>query len=228
MIFRTILLCLICVEVQALPITIEPDDYQPGSVLPQDQGARIRFFSHGTDGAPAFAYSDAVVTDCSNPAGLDCHAVTGSNALGHHTGGLENFFPASGYFPIAPADISRLSDFSALLIEFDSPIDSFSAQLNSNSGDSVEFVAFASDGRLISRGDGPRTHRDWNGPGLIGDWVYDISVESFAFPISTIVLGSRSAAAYVDSITFNRIPEPSSLVLLAVGLLGLLSKRRSA
>ena len=120
----------------------------------------------------------------------------------------------------------NLYSYGALHIDFDAPARSFGMKAETSSGDGFEVYLFGTDGNFIEklyafaeRTDQRTTNND---PLFDGDFHWD-----FAYDVGQIKIGSSASAGYVYALDVMQVPEPSSLILLAIGLLCVARVRRS-
>lgn len=118
--------------------------------------------------------------------------------------------------------------FQALQLDFAAPVRSFGMQVETLNGDGFGVYVFDTNGNFVeerlayaseTRYRHPSTNEGiyWGGS---FNWDFDYDVGQIKF-------GSNSAAGYVYALDIAEVPEPSSLILLGLGLLCILKSRRS-
>jgi hypothetical protein len=231
----------ICAPAHAVMITLEPDDYAVGTdVSNLLEGATLtRFTSNvayasGTEvvlGNPAYPFiytSPVFVQEAPNL------AATGTRSLGNFwtdwTGRVVGscWFRTGGWCtPYGVYD----DPFSALVIHFDRPtnyVEIAGSGRNNNDNFIPVVDLYDSTGQRIAARLAPSSSSRVYSPTNSGPvrLFFEIGSLENAPLIQTMVVGGMSAMGNVDRISYNSVPEPSSLLLLGVGLAGAAAWRR--
>ena len=225
--------------VDARIITLEPDDYASGANLSDlGQGAHLYTFSNLT-GAPnrsaVYAQSNS---DCTSSP-LACDAFSGTMGFSSDPGALGTLY--GDWFDILSASIcwrrvnvggagascNDLESFTALLIEFDRPTDYVELSGAYLSDAPMLFVfdaAFNVIGTCLQTSGGctsTSVHRSGYEYGL-----RTLSLATDAPTISYVLAAGAGGNTSLDLLNY-RVPEPATLGLFAVGLLGLMARRKT-
>lgn len=220
-----IALLLVSGVVNALTITIEPDDYELGTNLTQAvTGVQLSTLS----GEDIFA----TLPQVSDPM---AQAPTGDLVFGR---GLET--GQSNWYLIPSAAGNIVGNINAevppvvwpdhaLLIKFDELTNYVSFQGGGASSGPALF-AYDVNGDFISEGLSTLTYDRYFGPtnpggGAENFWTFEVT--SASRNIGYVMIGGGDNNARIDHITYS-VPEPSTLALFGFGIAGLLVRRRSA
>jgi hypothetical protein len=114
--------------------------------------------------------------------------------------------------------------YGALQIDFDAPARSFGMKVENTNGDGFGVYVFGTDGSFMERLDAyvDRKQIPDGGPLFDGSFHWD-----FGYDVGLIKLGSNASAGYIYALDVTQVPEPSSLILLGIGLLCVVQVRRS-
>jgi len=221
--------CAVCAPAWAVLVTIDPDDYAPGTNLTNlIPGVSISSFSSPGNGT--FSFSDVYAAQdaaCLLGPG-NCRAVTGANVFTMDASGIFN--SNQGWFdsPNARrcfADVGTGScsseNFRALVISFDNPTDY------------VQISGwFTSDWPLLYAFDSSRTLI--GGGSEEGIMQHDTSAatryQSSLTNISFVVAAGWAASSTLDAFVYNdvSVPEPGTAVLFGLALVGFAASRRTS
>jgi hypothetical protein len=218
-------------------ITIDPDGFDSGKNLTHAfPGVTIQYFSAYANTGVEFR--DVLVTEdvgCNTPGG-SCLAATGTKYFAGLTGTADSGSPSlfeaalcfqNGDFCASAAPHWGGRGFNLLLVQFQHPTD-FAQISGTWLNDHVMAYAFDSSFQQVADGgsnnvfDFNRCRGDTN-----NDWCANtVSVQTSQQNISWLLAGSWAGIATVDDLKFNSVPEPGTLSLLGVTLLGLAISRR--
>ncbi|RYY74983.1 MAG: PEP-CTERM sorting domain-containing protein [Gammaproteobacteria bacterium] len=114
--------------------------------------------------------------------------------------------------------------YGALQIDFDAPARSFGMKVENLHGDGFGVYVFGTDGSFMERLDAyvEQKQTSSGGPYFDGSFHWD-----FNYDVGQIKLGSNASSGYVYALDVTQVPEPSSLILLAIGVLCVFKVRRS-
>jgi hypothetical protein len=114
--------------------------------------------------------------------------------------------------------------YGALQIDFDAPVRSFGMKVENLNGDGFGVYVFDTDGSFVERLSAyvDQSRDSLNHPYFDGSFRWD-----FGYDVGLIKLGSAASAGYVYALDVTHVPEPSSLILLGIGLLCVVKVRRS-
>jgi len=124
---------------------------------------------------------------------------------------------------------SQPHSYQALQIDFDAPVRSFGMKIESLNGDGFGVYVFDTFGNFVEEL-GAYLSTTYMQPATNEGIYFDGSFNwDFDYDVGQIKLGSNSAAGYVYAldVTQVQVPEPSPIILLAIGLLCILKFRRS-
>jgi len=210
-------------------ITIEPDSFAAGAVL-----------THATPGVTLWTmrsvagggYTLTDVFASRNPVcDIDpslCDAITGSQGFSHtpDDGTLFGDWGRTGSFGFCfnpeVADCSRFTTRQVMLLVFDQPTDhvEISGAYHLDYPNLIAFDPSTGNSQL-------GVTASYSTPVDIGDFnARTVSISSATPSIRYVLAGSIDDAASLDVLRFNQVPEPSMLVLTALGLIGLAVRRR--
>ncbi len=219
----------------ATTITIEPDDYAPGTdVSNVVEGVTLQVYGFNGTGSPYLA----PVYVMSNPhceTTSDCDAVTGTSGFSPNSSGFGSLTSwATGGGITQPWDCfvqmacAAGSGFTALLIAFDRPTEFFEISGAWNQ-DWIMAIAFDSSRNFLSASSMGSVFSGCYVAG--GDLEYchnTIDLTSDTASISYVLVSSWYGIASLDRLQFRSVPEPGTLALLGLGLVGLgISRRKS-
>jgi hypothetical protein len=116
--------------------------------------------------------------------------------------------------------------YGAIQIDFDAPVQSFGMKVENLSGDSFGVYVFDADGSFVEKlsayvGLSNLLTRDANRY-FDGSFHWD-----FGYDVGRVKLGSEASAGYIYALDVASVPEPSSFILLAIGLLSVVRVRRT-
>ena len=224
----------------AIIVTIDPDEFDNGtnlaSVYP---GVTIRFLN-AAPGTGAEFRDPYVMEDigCYTP-GASCLAATGAKLFSGLTGTADSGSPSiseaaycfqNGDFCASAAQHwgGRVG-FNLLLVEFQQATD-FAQISGTFLNDFVMAYAFDSNFNQVAVSQfGGQFDFSRCRDGTSNDWCTNtVSVESSQQNISWMLAGSWAGIAFVDDLKFHGVPEPSSLSLFGLAILGLVIRRKGA
>lgn len=224
-------------------ITIEPDSYRPGQDLSNlGEGARLYSFTNVREPWEIVSPSLASVYAQRNQSCVDdpyrCDAATGAQGFGNTSEPLSALY--GDWFEVHAAancwqwfntggPSNRCDDdpFRAMLIEFDRPTDyvEISGALLS---DPPSMIAFDADFNILGGcgyGDGPNCSGLYNSRPSFEFNLRTVSLITETPLISYVLAGGTAGNSSLDNLRY-RVPEPGTLALFALGLLGLGIRRK--
>ena len=227
-ILAVFLSCILTTPAHAILITLEPDDYAIGTdVTHVFDGVTLNRYNgpQTFDGAPSFA---PVVI----PSFLHNTPATGTQAFGDFTGTVAAATCWEGRYCFG---------FSALLVQFAQPtnyVEVASSWGLMGGGDDQTAYAFDANHQLIQFFDANQVIQGaWRTQPedylryaqAASDSHPDLTISDFASivrignvyqqpMISSVILGGWDTFNTTDRISYNRVPEPSSWLMLALGL----------
>lgn len=224
--------CLLSVPANAIIITIDPDDYAPGTNM-SSIFADVSFGAFTGSGS-LFTMGDVYALE--DPACAvrpdDCFAITGTQVFGRFSSGQFGVSQltwfdsptAANCLPALLANRCPSLNFAALVINFRNPTNYVEIS-GAYMADSPLLYAFdASLNRIGSGGAlGP-----FPGP---GEGIYATQTSSFESTtanIAYVVAAGWSASSSLDVLRYNdmSVPEPGTLTLFGLAVVGALAARR--
>jgi hypothetical protein len=211
------------VQARAVTLTIEPDDYTPGTAIGPTPDAAVSYVNHNdwdnfltyTAAIAATEPSCTVYTVCKAPTGTvimsDGRLVNGVlqpgptlNMTAMFVGLLDN---GTGPVQLTPTRLTTMRYFRGIRLDFTVPTDSVSVDLY-NTTDLIRAFAFDASGTLLSITESSTITQRQMAPNCTFPsaclvWEQTKSVTRPAADISFIILGSSSSAAYPDAVRFN-------------------------
>jgi|GEM_PF-2174198 len=163
--------------------------------------------------------------------GLSGSSVSDSWLPNKHFGGASSAATwdsgMSQYVNLMYGSTNPYASYRALQLDFIAPVRSFGMKVESDSGDSFGVYVFDTNGNFV---EALRAYQSTaflqpdtqEGRYHNGSFHWD-----FDYDVGQIKVGSTSAAGYVYALDVTQVPEPSSIILLGLGLLGILKSRRS-
>lgn len=120
-----------------------------------------------------------------------------------------------------------LHDYAALEIDFGSAIRSFGFKAENRTSSPFGVFLYNNEGDLLQYITANVVNTGIPAPGHYGS-IFDASYHwNFDFDVSRIRIGGASDAGYIYALDVSQVPEPGSIALLVMGLLGLITARRS-
>jgi hypothetical protein len=121
---------------------------------------------------------------------------------------------------------SNSYSYGALQIDFDTPTRSFGMKAETSNDDGFEVYLFGTNGNFVEKL--YAFAQDTNQRIRNNESLFDGSFHwDFAFDVGRIQLGSSNSAGFIYALDVSKVPEPSSLILLGIGLLCVVKVRRS-
>lgn len=118
-------------------------------------------------------------------------------------------------------------DYAALEINFGSAIRSFGFKAENRTSSPFGVYLYDTEGNLLQYLTAGVVNTGITAPGHSGS-IFDAAHHwNFDFDVSRIRIGGASDAGYIYALDVSQVPEPSSIVLLLMGLLGLKIARRT-
>jgi hypothetical protein len=207
-------------------VTIEPDDYAVGAVVGTED-ATLRFVTGGR--TTPLTYSNAVAAIHTGCGDYPCPAPTGTKSLWDGgaayrtsqsvTGNFHSHFApyVNGEGP--PGEYAPSGTFSALRVDFDSPVNYFDALMFGGSVDGVNLFAYSTTGQLLYSG------QYWGTRITSYHYQFDVRMTRETNDIAYLFIGGFSAAKGIDRIRYD-VPEPATFGIMALGLFGVVGMRR--
>lgn len=207
-----VVLNLVCTPAEATMIEIEPDNYAVGTNLSNVfHGVTLNRYSyrHRNSGDQQPIYDPVYSTLMPGP--------SGPLGFGYYEYARDAAQCWSGY--------STCVSFSALLLQFDTPVNYVELAYYSSGADPGQIFVFGADLQIIGNCSGS----PWDGPcSSVEHWGYDYRNGTISFTINdrapliySAIIAGDSGSTYLDSLRYNTVPEPSAIFLLAMGMVGL-------
>jgi len=184
-------------------------------------------FSAGSD--TTHLTDNATLSWLSSEDGLSGSSVSGSWLGNKHFGGASSAATwdsgMSQYVELMYGSTSNSTSYRALQLDFIAPVRTFGMKVESDSGDSFGVYVFDAFGNFV---EAMRVYQSaafkypdtQEGRYHNGSYHWD-----FDYDVGQIRVGSTMAAGYVYALDIADVPEPSSIILLGLGLLCILKSR---
>jgi hypothetical protein len=218
---------------QATIITFDPDDYAAGTALsnanPYVELASFRLY-HDTAGTPV--YAPVYASNCYGTTS-DC-ATTGTKVFGDAFGGVDQWgalgadidFAVGCFQSLNGAGSSGCSDrFNVMLMTFTEATDFVEVSGAYWAQDETYLYGFDDAFNLV----GTMTRAYDHTRCMAGETDYckvTTSLNSATGGIRYVLAGGWSNGTSLDNLRFNTVPEPGTLALLGLGLVGVAVARR--
>ena len=162
--------------------------------------------------------------------GLSGSSVSDSWLPNKHFGGSSsaatNDSGMSQYVQLMYGSNNPSTYYQALQLDFIAPVRSFGMKVESDSGDSFGVYVFDSLGNFVEALRANQSAAFLNPATQEGRYHNGSYHWDFDYDVGQIRFGSTSAAGYVYALEVAQLPEPSSIILLGLGLLCILKSRR--
>lgn len=224
-------------EAQATLITIDPDDFAAGSVVSNaSPHVTLRTFRKRFDDPGVLPGFSTVLVDTCPGASSDC-ASTGNKVFSDGFGPVDTWgafggsiLSATGCFRdlgLGVVDPSCTERFNVMLMSFADATDFVSISGRFWAQDATHLYGFDESFNLIGDMSSAVDFSVCSGPGSTTDYCsVTTTLTSGSRDIRYVLAGGWSNGTSLDNLQFS-VPEPGTLALLAVGLLGIGLARRA-